>query len=77
MICGLDLLASEYAAIVTRAQMAEDQLAELQDLICAYLEEGHPGALDFLKAVAADHHNEYVKRRAAGKSIVDPKAEAA
>jgi len=68
MICGLDLIGQEYRAMTTRARMAEDHAAEIKDLLCALFAEQHPGAQTFLRELAADWADEFVKRRAEGKA---------
>lgn len=71
IVSGLGLLGEQYARQVTHARLLEDQLIETRDLLNAYLDEQHPGALEFLRGIADDNRKAFQERRAAGKSIVE------
>jgi hypothetical protein len=60
---GLAALSEAYEAAQRRAAEAERQVAELQDLLCAFFRERDEGAGEWLRAMAEMHAGEYATRK--------------
>lgn len=63
-------LSSAFEAMRQRADRAEGQLRELQDLLCAFFRKNDQGAGDWLRIVAELQAEDYEARRATADNEV-------